>query len=181
MEAVVKIPPLPSRLLGHKLVAAPLILGGFATLYACWQAGNDAALPAVLTLLMICWVGRVSQQMDAYHSWTRAWASMAEPVPNRYAGWWRKPLGVMSVAGVALYVGSRADEAEYQVALGWMVLVAIVAMVALLWRTIRHRRLAKHRATVTPVTICARPVMKPLTLEAAYRALPDYCQQVMRP
>ena len=177
-------PPLSVRALGHPLVTVPVGLGGIAFLYACWQMGGDAALPAIITLMVLAWVGKANDHMNGYRAWKRAWDGMAQPRAGRSStGWWRKPLGMIVIALVVVYLAANDQQPEYRLALGWMMLVASVAVVIGLWRVVRGKMSAPRdrRSKNHVVTICARPMTKAPPLVAAYQAMPDYCHQLMAP
>lgn len=175
-------PPLNVRVLGHPLVAVPIGIGGLAFLYLCWQSpGGEGLIPAIITICLMAWTGKAHDYMNGYRAWKRAWDGMAEPTRRVSVGGWRKALGVVGIALVALYVAASADDPDYQLAMAWMVLVAIVGGVVALWRMKRGGIVASRRrkATDALVQVVARPQVKVPSLATAYRALPDYCQRLM--
>ncbi|RYM05715.1 hypothetical protein [Sphingobium cupriresistens] len=176
-------PSLPIKLIGHPIVATPLALGCCVALFGCWQTGVDALMPAVVLLIALTWIAKISERANAYRAWKRAWDGMADSVPRHPSGWWRKPLGCILVLGVVAYLASEAQERpDYQLALGWMALVMIAASVVFLWRRYgrRVRGSARRRgANDDVVTVLAKPQSAMPTLDAAYHAMPDYCQQVL--
>lgn len=174
-----KEPTIPARMLGHPIIAVPVTVGGLVFTVACLQTGG--VIPAVLMLVALLVVGRASQQVQAYRAWKRAWDAMDDRPPRHAAGFWKKPLGVILAAMMVAYMVSQAHRPEYQLALGWMVLFGTGVTIALLWRRLRGGRHApRHRgAKGDVVTVVGGRKPSGQTLDDAYAAMPDYCQQVM--
>lgn len=173
-------PPIATRFFGHPIVAVPLTLAGFGIGYLCLQSNGGGFFPGVATLVGLLMLGKAAQHRDAYRAWKRAWDGMAAPRSDRFAGSWKKPLGVVLVAAMLFYMASQAHRPEYQLAFGWMVVFGVGAALFLLVCRLRGTRPAgRSKASGDLVRVIAKPVMGAPSLDAAYRTLPTYCRQVM--
>lgn len=173
-------PPLNVRVLGHPLTMATVGLGGMTMLYASYQMGGEGILPAIITLILMASVSKAHDHMNGYRAWKRAWDGMAGSQATRASSRGRKMVGVAAIALVAVYVAAHADQPDYALALGWMMLVAVVGGMVALWRLARRGSVARAKtAPADAVAICARPVVRVPSLAGAHQAMPAYCHRLM--
>jgi len=164
-------------LLGHPVVAVPLILGGLGVLWACWQRGSDGIAPAIMVLICLAPVFHASEQVSHYRAWKRAWDGMggaAARSPQR----WRRVGGVALLAVLGVNWAGKLD--GEQVRIGIAIGVGTLALV-LLWLGARwtSRRMRRGRRRTCVAIAVGAPLMRVPRLAQAYRALPDYCQLVL--
>ena len=177
-------PSLKTRFFGHPLVALPTYgLGGFI-LYQWAQDGSLWPL-GVGALCAISATLRAGEQADAYRNWKRAWDAMGDdPLPSgRGTRAVHFIIGVALIGALAFYLLSQRGQADYQLALGWMVLVGGAGLAALFikWalRLLRNRQ--PKPAKTQPVTVAiARPLLAVPDMRQCYRQLPEHCHRLLQ-
>lgn len=171
-----KRPAVPTLLLGHPVVAVPLILGGLALLWACWQRGSEGVITGIVTLICLARVITASEQVSHFRAWKRAWEGMGEAHPT--SSRWRWAGGVACLGLLAIYGAKQLPPDQLRVAIA---VLAIMLALVMLWAGIRwaRRRMPRGRRRDC-VSVAARtPLMRAPKLQAAYRALPPYCEHVL--
>lgn len=177
-------PSTRTMVMGHPMIAVPVMLAGGVTLFAAFKASN--LFLGLLAVAMLTTVRSASDQAAKYRAWKAEWDAMDPNAPRRPKRLLRG-LGAAAVA-IVLLAASRLD--SHRVAylagysLGWLgIHPAVLALpglvgLAVLVRSIRRRprRAPKPEA----VKIVARTILPVPTLDAAYASLPDYCRQVLR-
>lgn len=177
-------PPLKTRLLGHPLVSLPVYgLGGFF-LYQ-WTQDSSLWPVALGSMVALSATIHAGEQASAYRNWKRAWDAMGDgPLPT---GRRRRVVhflvGMVMAGALVLFLLSHSDEAEYRLALGWMVLVGGLGLVAMLiarlWRW-RAKCPAKAAKTQTVTIAIQRPLFAVPDMGQCYRALPEHCHRLLR-
>jgi hypothetical protein len=178
-----KRPSSRTMLLGHPLVAVPLALGSTGAIYACCHSGNNGLFPGLMFGAMLLAAARASKQASAYRQWAREWNAMAgEPKPRT------RPLTSVLRIGlaVALMVGAYAvmlsdphltsQALKHPVQAGAPVLGLLIVTSLVRWL---RRRPGRAATPVGPVTVAAKVILPAPPFDAAYAALPDYCQRLL--
>lgn len=173
-----KRPAFRTRVMGHPLIVAPMGAATLGSVYV-WSQHPEGWWLAAICIAAMGAVTKAHETMRTYKAWKRAWDAMnPEPAHTGPKAWhW---LGMVSVALVALLL---ANQPEAGAMIGWS-LVGVAGVLVLLWlakRMLAVRR-RKRPAKLPAVRIVARRGVFPaLSLDDAYRALPDYCQRLVRP
>jgi len=170
-----------SLLIGHPIVVLPVTLSAIWMLYECLY--QFSLLPIALGLGFAGYLcGKANARREAYRRWKRQWDAMDDgkataPSPRRHRKW----PGIIALVVLLAYFVAHASDPVYRVALVWLVIsVAAPGGAALIWKR-WGRSGAKSSNRIDPVQSCIRSPMLPITdLKRAYRALPDYCWQVLR-
>lgn len=172
-----KRPPANVMIVGHPLIATPMLLASGAMLLAGLK---DGILFIVLTaLVLLVGVGGAYNQASAYRAWALEWSAMAPqeaPRVVRQPPAWLTILVLTGCIFAALWYHGEAP----QVALRHVAELGIgIAAIAIPWAAIR-RLGRRRRGRSSTVTIVARPVMAVPSLTDAYRALPPYCHALLQ-
>jgi hypothetical protein len=151
-------PSLKTRILGHPLVGLPIFGLGAFILYQCTQDGSNwpfglAAMGAISATI------RASEQAERYRLWKLAWDAMSDAPPpsGRMGRVVRGLVGIALFGALIAFLIGHSDKPEYSMALGWMLLVGglgvVARLVTRLWRARRQdqggkspARHARHRA-----------------------------------
>ena len=181
-----KRPTLRTRLVGHPLVATPMMLLGLFAGYQ-WFVGamNDLAMLAIV--IPSVWASSAFNRVEHYRVWKAKWNAMAgDAKPARQLtavgiGRLRKCLGIVIAGSAVLYAIGHSDQPEYAAALGLGIIGA--SLVALFFLA---RRMFGHSAKgvsdrISPVSICVRGATLPVpSLSSAYARLPEHCRQLLQ-
>lgn len=175
-----KTPPLQVRLMGHPVVAWPMMLVGGAMLLDGFHERN--LLMGILAVAVWGAFLSANERATKYRAWKRQWDSLDAqgPAPPRRASGRR----LITVAvGLVLLVGMlcspHATAHAVGFALGWLIAhpailaVPLLVVLGLVVRHIRRDRTATGPAAL--VRVVAQRTLPVPTLDAAYRALPPYC------
>lgn len=179
-------PSLQTFVFGHPLVLLPIELGGCFVLYACWQHGGDGVIPGVVMLAAMGEALRANEQVTVYKRWKLAWDSFDNEPRRRMgiclrlgfvlAGLWTTLIAITAVAS-----STKPDALAAVWAVGWPVAFIVPFAIALLLKVIawifRRRSRGKDAGYVKVVARCIVP---PLTLGAAFDALPEHCQRILQ-
>jgi hypothetical protein len=170
-------------LLGHPLVALPLALGSAGAIYACYHNGSNGLFPGLIFGAMLLTAAQAHKQASAYRLWAREWNAMAgEPTPRtgQRNSVLRVGLGVALVVAVWAVLLSdphmTSQALHHPVQTGAPVLGLLVVTSLVRWL---RRRPGRAATPVGPVTVAARVILPAPPLDAAYAALPDYCQRLL--
>lgn len=178
-----KRPATKTMVMGHPIVAVPLTLASGVTLVAGFQSGS--ALPVIIGIALIAGVQNARAQATAYRAWQAEWEAMGDGparrrvTPGSFLG------AAMIAALILLAFGSPqllAHLAGY--ALGWMGtqrwLLALLGVVVLAVLVQFVRCYPRRAKPAKPVAVIAQAILPAPTLADAYRALPPYCQALLR-
>lgn len=175
-------PPVKVRILGHPLVALPMMGLCLSMLYA-WSQQPSAWLLGVIPIVPMLWIGRAQHTMSQYRSWRRAWDSMAEPAPRRS---WMPQLAsaiiaVLVVGGFVLADSGSFAMPNFGVAVGLVAVIALpILALGAMMKSLR-RKATSATPTIDPVkVVVTRPFYPVPSLQAAYHRLPDHTEQAMR-
>lgn len=175
-------PPLGTRILGHPLVGLPIFGFGAFILYQCTQDSSNWPL-GLGAMGAISATMRASEKAEAYRTWKLAWDAMcdAPPPSGRMGRVLRGLVGVGLFGALILFLIGHSDKPEYGIALGWVLLVGglgVVARLALrLWRSRRRKRKA---IKAQPVAIAiTRPLYAIPDMRQCYRNLPEHCHALL--
>jgi len=174
-----KRPATKTMVMGHPVIAVPLMLIGGITLLAGFHAGN--LLIVIFAVAILGTVSKASEEASAYRAWEREWNGMAPTTPRqRKRVWGRIVVLVASVALFGLMLSGGASASDAAICIGLLASsVGIIAIVLrLVIRCLKRRRPGRTRSSV--VAVVARPVMAAPNLADAYRALPPYCHALLR-
>jgi hypothetical protein len=175
-------PSLKTRLLGHPLVGLPIFGFGAFILYQCYMDGSNwpfglAAMGAINATM------RASEQAERYRLWKLAWDAMgdAPPPSGRMGRVFRSVVGLALFGALIAFLIGQSDKPEYSIALGWVLLVGGLAVLAMLIvRLWRARRRKTKAAKVQPVTLAiTRPIHAIPTIAQCYRKLPEHCAALL--
>ena len=171
-------PSTKTMVMGHPVIAVPVMLAGGVTMYAAYEGSN--LLVGFLGLAMVGTAQSARAQVSAYKAWQRDWDAMAPQVPRerkRTSPWTWIGLIIAVISSLAWLGGANLREIAVDSGLmaGSVWLTAAI-WVAMRW-VIRRRR---RPAGSSIVTVVARPAMAIPSLEDAYRALPPYCHALLR-
>lgn len=173
-----KRPDFRTRVIGHPLIVAPMAAATLGSVYV-WSQHPEGWWLAAICIAAMGAVTKAHETRRTYMAWKRAWDAM-NPEPARAVPKARHWLGMVAVACVALMVANQPGAGA---AVGWS-LAALLGVLIVLWLARRVLALRHRRRTVKlpAVRIVARRgVFLAMSLEDAYRALPDYCQRLVRP
>lgn len=168
-----------------KLLASPPVFFGSWALALWmgyqWTQQNEAWPLLIPVGLLMAAVMKADEQVRAYKVWKREWDAMAGIAPRRTN--WPHLVGmVLGLVLLAIMVDAYQHGGS-QAAIGVLLLfgppIFAIACLQPLWRWVRRGR-AKRAARAQPVTVAIeRPLLRVLSLNAAYASLPPYCQQLL--
>jgi hypothetical protein len=175
-------PSLGTRILGHPLVGLPIFGFGAFVLYQCTQDTSNWPL-GLGAMGAISATMRASEKAEAYRTWKMAWDAMSDAPPpsGRVGRVFRGLVGFALFGALIFFLIGHSDEPEYGIALGWVLLVGglgVVARLALrLWRL---RRRKPKAAKVQPVALAiTRPIYAVPDIRQCYRKLPEHCHALL--
>lgn len=173
-------PPLRTQLLGHPVVFIPTSILALLSVWAV-IVNHDAWLFTAIMLVAANASLKANQARAAYLAWKRAWDSMApeeQPAPRRHG---KALWAVLVIGGMAGWLLLARDQFSHAMALGWMMLVALIGILIGAVRALRRKKARKQAAQIPVVAICAtQPIMPVPDIAAAYKALPAHCHEVLR-
>lgn len=171
-------PPFGTRILGHPLVGLPIFGLGAFVLYQCTQDTSNWPL-GLGAMGAISATMRASEKAEAYRTWKLAWDAMSDAPPpsGRLGRVFRGLVGFALFGALILFLIGHSDQPAYSIALGWVLLVGGLSVLAMLvTRLWRARRRKTKAAKVQPVTLAiARPLYAVPDMRQCYRKLPEHC------
>lgn len=173
-----KRPEFRTRVMGHPLIVAPMAAATLGSVYV-WSQHPEGWWLAAICIATMGAVTKAHEIMRTYKAWKRAWDAM-NPEPPRAGPTVRHLLGMVAVAFMALLLANQPGAGAM---IGWS-LGGVAGLLVVLWLARRVLGLRRRMRTVKlpAVRIVARRGVFPaMSLGDAYRALPDYCQRLVRP
>lgn len=178
-----KRPATKTMVMGHPIVAVPMTLASGVTLVAGLQSGSP--LPVFIAIALIAGVQKARAQASAYRAWQAEWDAMSDgPARRRVTP--GSYLGAAMIAALVLLAFGSPQLLAYLVgfAFGWMGtqpwLLALLGLLALGVLVQFIRCYPRRARPAKPVTVIAEAILPVPTLADAYRALPPYCQALLR-
>jgi len=176
-------PTTKTLIVGHPIVAMPLLLASIACLLAGFRSG--AAPPVIIGIAMIAAVNGAQRQANAYRAWKAEWDAMdgRPKAPRSSPGQW---IGAVLLAALILVGCFRPSVLAYGAgfAVGWIshepwllgglaaLAVAIIVQFVRCW--------PRRPKAARPVTVVAKRILPVPSIADAYARLPDYCQALLR-
>lgn len=171
-------PPVRVQVLGHPVVAVPVMGLGAFVLYQ-WALNPDIALLGLAAIAAMAVVGKASERRMAFVRWRRAWDSMADRPPASSGATLAKlAVALIVLSGLAVHESGALDSQAGPV-MAWGVMAAALVAGTMLVRRWRSRRRARAASVSDVVTVCADPVIAVPTMTDAYSALPAHCWHVL--
>ena len=178
-----KRPATREMIVGHPVIALPMRAACGLMLLAALYQGN--VFIGIMSSVVLAAVHRAAQQASAYRSWKAEWDSFDDR-PRRVTATPGAIIGVLLVAISILLIAGRPELIGYGAgfAAHWLLAHPIAFVppcllgLAVLFRFVRHW--PRRTKAGLPVAIVARSVIPVPSLVNAYRALPPYCQALLR-
>lgn len=173
-----KRPEFRTRVMGHPLIVAPMAAATLGSVYV-WSQHPEGWWLAAICIAAMGAVTKAHETRRTYKAWKRAWDAM-NPEPPRAGPRARHWLGMVAVALVALLLANQPGAGAM---IGWS-LGGVVGLLVVLWLAKRMLAVGRRKRTAKLPTVrivARRGVFPALSLDDAYRALPDYCQRLVRP
>ncbi|MES1985888.1 MAG: hypothetical protein V4461_13135 [Pseudomonadota bacterium] len=178
-----KRPATNRMIVGHPIIAMPLMLASAVTLIAGFQTDN--LFPVFIAIAMIWAVQTARAQASAYRAWKAEWDAMGDDPSPRTATAGRM-IGITAIATLTLIAFEQPAMLAYGAgfAIGWLKtqhgLVAVLGLLALALLARFIRRRPRRLKADKPVAVIAKAVLPVPSVADAYRALPPYCHALLR-
>lgn len=178
-------PSLKTLILGHPL---SVLMSFGLTAYLCWLGYLHAINSLVFIAVSGLWLIRQSLSAFDYRRRYRIWRRDCMTIAGVTAKpviplWLRRIAGVCFFAGAYSWLITNSDESYQVLALGFA-LVALILLLSLalpLFKRLLRFPRRKRSVYEGPVAVVVRAPIQPVpSLKDAYRALPDYCDQVLK-
>lgn len=165
----------------YMLASSPVFFGTVGlSIWLLYQWWLDPGIwPLIVMLGLWCaTVVRADERVTAYRSWKAEWDMLdgKAPRPARRG----TLIGLLAVLLIAAFPTLAKLPPATQNAGTLAVLLLIVAFFVLraLWRWVRSPRRPRRTKREVVTVVVKAPIFPVPTLEAAYRALPEHCQQL---
>lgn len=170
-----KPPSFKDSVLGHPLVALPIMAAGGLALYGCyldhslWPVGLIALYAMNVTLT-------ANAARMKFLAWKSAWDAMGDAPASAGHGLGGKLFAVMVLGSMMAYMAAHSDVANYRLGLVLMVAVGLIGGIILLFKRRREQQASSPAGPAAPVSICVNtPILPVPSLAQAFSALPEHC------
>lgn len=177
-----KRPPLIAYLVGNLL--SVFLIGAYFlyTAYAAFCTGGSGWL-AFGMLLAVSYAGSCYSKLESYDLWKREWDSMSGAPPKRpliARGSLAQVAAMAILFAVVMLLAIAGAGAHYSgLRTIWLVLGELALAGLFVLRLARHRKSKAKPTKAQVVSVCLAVPYQSIDLSQSYRALPDYCRQLL--